>query len=90
MGSAASLQRWDTGSIPSPAELVKYPTLRQLQLKLQLCSDLIPGPGNSISHRLTKKKKSPSKEKLCHCDEQNTELSLNTFYMMDFNQNSMY
>ena len=50
MGSAASWERWDAGSIPSLVQWVKDLTLLQPWLnrsKLQLRSD--PWPGNSLS-----------------------------------------
>ena len=62
-GSAASLQCWDTGSIPEPAEWVKDLALPQLprhRLQLWLGSD--PWPGNSTCHRVVgKKRKKASK-----------------------------
>lgn len=47
--SAAFLERWDSGSIPSPAQWVKDQVLPQLQL--------IPGPGTPYAEQLPKKKK---------------------------------
>ena len=57
MGSAASWECWDAGLIPGPAQWFKDPVLTQLWLRLQLCSDLIPGPGTPHVPEWPKKKK---------------------------------
>ena len=56
MGSVASLEHWDTGSIPGPAQ-VEDTALSQLQhrSKLQFGSD--PWLENSICRRAAKKEK---------------------------------
>ena len=51
MRSAASLQRWDTGLIPSLAQWVKDPALLQQWLRYD------PRPEIYISHRAAKKEK---------------------------------
>ena len=48
MGSVASLQRWDTGSIPSRAQSMEDLVLLQLQHRLQLQLESDPWPKNSI------------------------------------------
>ena len=63
MGSAASLEHWDVGSIPSPAQRVKDPVLPQLQGRWQLLLRSDPWPGNSICHGVVKK----GKKKLHNC-----------------------
>ena len=57
MGSAVSLEHWDTVLIPSLAQWIKDPALLQQwhRLQLQLGSD--PWPGNSICYRVSKKEK---------------------------------
>ena len=62
-GLVASLQHWDTGSIPSLAWWVKVPGLLQLQGKSQLWLESDPWPGNSIYHGVAKKKKKKKKIK---------------------------
>ena len=64
-GLAASLEPWDAGWIPSPAQWVKEPVLPQLQ-RCHCCSsgvgqncgsDLIPGQGTSYATGPPKEKK---------------------------------
>ena len=57
MGSAASWQCQDTGSIPGPAQWVKDLVLPLLRLRLQLLLRSNPCPKNSICHRAAKKEK---------------------------------
>ena len=52
-----SWECWNTGLIPGPAQWVKDLALLQLQLTLQLQFGPDPWPGNSICHRVAKKKK---------------------------------
>ena len=54
-GSAVSQERWDTGSIPSPAQWVKDPALLRFRLWLWLRSD--PWPGNSMCCGVAKHEK---------------------------------
>ena len=58
-----SLQHWEAGSAPSPAQPVKDPALLQLQCRQQLqlgASD--PCPRNSICPRVAKKEKKEKRE----------------------------
>ena len=57
MGAAVSLQHWDAGLIPSPAQWVKDLTFPQLQFRLQQRLRSDPWPGNCICHRVAKKEK---------------------------------
>ena len=54
VGSAASLQLWNKGSIPDRAPWVKDPQLWWHQLQLWLTPD--PWPGNSVCQVAAKKK----------------------------------
>jgi len=56
MGLVVSLEHWGTGLIPSPAQWVKDLALLQLQCRLQLGLDLIPGPGTPHAMGQTKRK----------------------------------
>ena len=56
-GSAASLQHWDPGSIPGPAQWVKDLVLLQLQRRSQLQLRSDPWPGNPICRGVAKKEK---------------------------------
>ena len=56
-GWTASLECWDTGSIPSPAQWVKDLVLPQLWYRLQLWLRSDPWPGNSIGRKAAKKGK---------------------------------
>ena len=53
MESVASWERWDTGSIPNPAQWA----LLQLKLRLQLLLRSDPWPGNAICHGGAKNEK---------------------------------
>ena len=57
----ASLERWDTGSIPGGAQWVKDLVLPP-RLKLQLRSD--PWPGNSICPGVAKKEGKKKKDNM--------------------------
>ena len=57
MGSAASWERWDAGSIPGPAQQVKDLVLPQLWFKSQLQLRYDPWPRNSLHNREAKKEK---------------------------------
>jgi len=57
MGSVASVEHWDTGSIPSPAQWVKDLALLQLQQRSQKCLGSDPWPENSICHKAAKRGK---------------------------------
>ena len=48
---------WDVGSILGLAQWIKDLVLLQVWLRLQLWLRSDPCPGNSICHRVTKKKK---------------------------------
>lgn len=63
MGSVASLQYQDAGSIRSPEQQVKDPALPQLQHRLQLQLRSAPWPRNPIWHRAAKKEKEKNKGK---------------------------
>ena len=59
MGSAAPLERWDTGSIPQPAQWVKDPASQKKKKKEEFCNcglDLIPGLGTPYAMVWPKKK----------------------------------
>ena len=56
-GLVASLERWDTGLIPGPAQWVRDPVLLQLQHRSQLWLGFDPWPGNSICRGTAKKRK---------------------------------
>ena len=58
---AASMEPWDTSSIPGPAQWVKDPALLQLWLRLGLWLGSDPRPRNSICPGVGKNEK---KEKL--------------------------
>ena len=61
--SAVSLQCQDTGSVPSPAQwVIKDLMLLHLQHRLQLCPDMIPGPGIPYGHGAAKRKKKKKKK----------------------------
>ena len=60
-GSAASLQCWDTGSIPVPAQWVKDQALPQPAIGGNWGSDLIPGPGALCAVGWPKKEKTKTK-----------------------------
>ena len=62
-GLEASLERWDSGSIPRLAQWVKDLALPQLQHRSQLWLGSDPSPGNSICHRVAQKKKKKKKKK---------------------------
>lgn len=62
MGSAASCEHWDKGSIPSQEQWVKDPTLPQLRLSLQLWLGSDPWPGNTTGPPKKKEKKKPRRE----------------------------
>ena len=65
MGSAASLEPRDAGSIPSWAQCIKYPALLQLWLGLQLRLRSDPWPGNPMCQGAAQKfKKKKRKVKL--------------------------
>ena len=51
-------------SIPSPSEWVKYPALPQCGIGHRCGLDSIPGPGTSICHRCSQKKKESIKNKM--------------------------
>lgn len=57
--SAASLQRWDQGSMPGPAQWVQDLILPQLQCWFR--SD--PWPGESVCRGVAKKEKEEEKKK---------------------------
>ena len=61
MGSVASWEHWDVGSIPTLAQRVKDPALPQLWLKSQQQLDLIPDPGASSATERPKNKKKKKK-----------------------------
>ena len=62
VGSVASLQCWDTMSIPGPAQWVRDPALPQLWHRSQLWLTSDPWPGNSICHGAAKKGKKAGKQ----------------------------
>ena len=57
MGSVASLELWNAGSIPGPTQWVKDIALLLLWCRLQLWLGSDPWSGNSICQRKKKKKK---------------------------------
>ena len=57
-----SWERWDTGSIPSPAQRVKDLALPQLSLRLQLWLRFNPWLKNSMCHGSAKKGKKKKKK----------------------------
>ena len=61
-GLAVSLERWGTGSIPSPAQWFKDLALPQLRRRSQLPAGSDPWPGNSRCHWVTKKEKKKKKK----------------------------
>ena len=58
----ASLERWDAGSIPSPAQRIKDPALLQLPPTSQLRLDRIPCPGTPYAMEQQEKKKAQHKK----------------------------
>ena len=60
MGSEASWERWDSGSIPTLAQWVKDLVLSQLQLRSQLQLGSDPWPRHSICPGEGEKKKKAS------------------------------
>ena len=62
MGSVASWEPWDTGSIPSLEQWVKDPTLHSSSLGCKCGLDLIPGLGTPYAEGQRKKKKKKKKK----------------------------
>ena len=67
-GLAASLEQWDSGSVPGPAQCVKDPLLPQLwhSCRSQLWLSSVSGPGTLYAEgQPKKKKKKKEKKKKC-------------------------
>lgn len=64
MGSVASGEYWDAGSIPSPTQWIKDTVLPQLQLGSRLWLRPDPWPGKSIYHRVAKNGKEKKRIKI--------------------------
>ena len=56
-GLAVSLEHWDTGLIPSPAQWLRTSTATGCCVGCSCSSDMIPGPGTPYATGWPKKKK---------------------------------